>query len=268
MRNVKLPVILLALGMSLGVALLISRVNQPPPPATAGPELARVVVARADIAPGALLRSADLKVVAWPADAVPDGAQSDAAVFAGRVAAARIYSGEPVLERRLAPEGTRSGISAALGDGFRAVTVRVDEVVGVAGFVLPGTRVDVLATVDDEREHRTQVVLQNIEILAADQRTEPGPDGKPQKLQLATLLVSLEDAEKLVHVAHRGRIHLALRGALDTTVETTDGATPLNLFSAGRAVPHRVIRPAAPVTPPHTVEIFHRSQSDLKRFPR
>jgi pilus assembly protein CpaB len=270
MRNLRLPILLLALVASIGVTLAALRRPEAPTVIVEAPDLVSVVVARADIAPGGQIRAADVRLARWPAEAAPSGAFSETGNVVGRVASARIYSGESVLEPRLAPEGTRAGLSAALADGERAVSVKVDEVVGVGGFVLPGARVDVLATVEDDRDHRTYTVLQNIEVLATDQRTDPGADGRPQKSSLATLLVNVEEAERLVHIAHRGRIHLSLRSPRDDGLERSGGVTTSAILADGKSVPPGVTRPAArPAAPPpsHTVETLNGSRRDTQRFP-
>lgn len=186
-----------------------------------------VVVAARDLAAGTILQPLDVKVVEWPASLAPASYSSDESVVIGRGLIAHVTADEPLLESKLAERGQGGGLPVVIPDGMRAVSVKVDEVIGVAGFVLPGTRVDVLATFadgGDRQEAVTRVILQNVEALAAGQTTQPDAQGTPKTVPVITLLVSPEEAEDLTLAATQGQIQLALRGTLDQESIRTDGS--------------------------------------------
>src|SRR5262249_52760467 len=185
-----------------------------------------VVVAAVPIGFGTVLKDERRKAVAWPADA-PQGAYADPTKLIGRVVISELVPAEPVLESKLAPEDATGGLSAVIPRGKRAVSVRVNEIIGVAGFVLPRTRVDVLVSVNpqgDKARAASKLILQNVMVLAAGQRTERDEDGKPQTVTVITLLVDPKESEKLTLASHEGEIQLALRNSLDLDPVTTPGA--------------------------------------------
>ena len=138
-----------------------------------------------------------------------------------------LHPNEPLLESKLAPKDGGGGLPVAINEGMRALSVKVDEVISVAGFVVPGTRVDVLLTMDGPgggKEAITKVILQNVQALAAGQSVEKDKDGKPQPVGVLTVLVTPEQAESLALASNQGKIQLALRNTLDTLHIKTDGA--------------------------------------------
>ncbi|HMF79096.1 MAG TPA: Flp pilus assembly protein CpaB [Bryobacteraceae bacterium] len=179
-----------------------------------------LVVAKHDLQVGVLIHDWDLEEVAWGAP-IPADAAKTITDIAGRGVIANIYQSEPILNGRLAPRGAGAGLAATIPTGMRAVAIRVNEVVGLAGFVLPGMRVDVLMTGNVPiAESRTgtlcRTILQNIEVLSAGQKLEKTPDGKPESAQVVNLLVTPEQAEMLNLASSEAKIQLVLRNPLDT----------------------------------------------------
>jgi pilus assembly protein CpaB len=202
-----------------------------PQPAT------RVVAAATDVKIGTVLGAQDLTTVQIMGT-VPKNAILDAKDAIGRGVTSALYAGEPILENRLAPKGSGGGLAATIKDGMRAIAVRVDQVVGVAGFVTPGMRVDVLVSgVPPNSEgggnNNTQVrtVLQNIEVLSAGTDIQKDAEGKPQQVQVVNLLVTPEQAQILALASNETKIQLVLRNPLDTKVSQVQGTAMTNLFN-------------------------------------
>jgi pilus assembly protein CpaB len=193
-----------------------------------------VVVAAMDLPVGAELRTENLAVADWPEASVPDGAFQEPKDLEGKVVAVRLYRREPLLAAKLAgaPNG---GLSALLPPGMRAAAVRVDDVVGVAGFVQPGDSVDVIATIRQDGGQAitsSKVILQNVRVLAVGKEldTRARPD-KVVPATVATLMVDASQSERLALAAAQGKILLTLRSAADTDVVATDGVTAAALIS-------------------------------------
>jgi pilus assembly protein CpaB len=169
--------------------------------------------------------------------APPKGAILKPSDAIGRGVLANIYQGEPIIDTRLAPVGSGGGLAATIPQGMRACAVKVDQVVGVAGFVTPGMRVDVLVSgvppgVQDPSEGTiTKTVLQNIAVLSAGTDIQKDAEGKPQQVQVVNLLVTPEDAQVL-SLASNLKIQLVLRNPLDTKIETVNRAATGQLFGA------------------------------------
>jgi pilus assembly protein CpaB len=205
--------------------------RSPPPPAPL--EMARVVVAKADIGPVARLTPDQLKVEEWPPEGVPKGAFPRVEMLEGRVTAYAFTEGEPLLERKLALKGTSPGLTALLSPEKRAMTVKVDEASGVAGFVAPDNRVDVVVTVDKgdySKNPISKVVFQNLRVLGIGQRIEARPGDKPQVVPTVTLEVTPEEGEQMALAAQEGRISLVLRGQEDARLVSTPGAVASRMF--------------------------------------
>jgi pilus assembly protein CpaB len=167
---------------------------------------------------GEALKPGNLQLVEWPAATPLTGGFSKIDDAAGRVVLYPLPVGEPILERQLAPAGAGVGLAAKIPSGMRAISVRSDEVVGVAGFLLPGTHVDVLLTYHSDKspDPKTSTVLQDVVVLAAGQQIRPDPDGKPASVaNVVTLLLKPEDAESLVLATSLGAIHFVLRNGAD-----------------------------------------------------
>lgn len=177
-----------------------------------------VVVAATKLQLGARIKEADVRKVPWPAAIVPQGSFADPKEIVGRGVVVPMVPDEPILESKISPTDGGSGLTWAIPDGLRAVAVRVDEVVSVAGFVLPGTRVDVILTGSLTRNRGTdtsRVIIENVQVLSAGSDLEQDAEGTPQDVAVVTLLVTPEDAQKLALAAVDGRIQLALRNPLD-----------------------------------------------------
>lgn len=262
-----------ALAVTAGGAFAYAtyRYVQHPPVQTVEVPTQPVVVAAADLSIGTELAAQDVRVVNWPAGAVPAGAFARVEEVVGRGLVAPVVRHEPILAAKLAAKEAGAGLPAVIPPGLRAVSVRVNEVVGVAGYVLPGTRVDVVATASptsSPADVASKVVLANVQVLTAGTRMEQDHDrGKPMPVTVVTLLVTPEQAERLALATAEGKIQLALRNPLDTGTPETPGVRPAVLLGAARGgpAPRPAARPAArpasaspadPPAPPPTVEII------------
>jgi pilus assembly protein CpaB len=261
MRRQAVMFLVLALGAGGLAAVLASRMLRTPEVVTeAGPSTVSVAVAARDMNVGELLTETDIALIDWPATSIPGGYSTSAAEVVGRGLLAPVRANEPLLSTKLANPELGGGMHIIIPEGHRAMSVRVDDVVGVAGFVLPGTRVDVVVTMDrsaNQNEPATRVVLQNLEVISAGQSLERNPDGEPQQVPVVTLLVDPEEAEQLALAHSNGRLQLALRSPLDMDTVSTPGIRAGELI-AGRAPPRAVVaaapRPAAP-RPPSQVQL-------------
>jgi pilus assembly protein CpaB len=236
-------VLLLALAAGGGLALGTYRYMQNVPVKTVSMPTRPVVVAAADLELGAQLKADDLHVVDWPANSVPNGAFSTADEVVGRGLVMPVIQNEPILPMKLAGKDAGSGLPVVIPEGKRAVSVRVNDVIGVAGYVLPGTHVDVLATAtptNSEVDTTTKVVLTNVQVLAAGTKMEQDAEqGKPMAVNVVTLLVSPDEAERLTLGATQGKIQLALRNPLDKTEPETPGIRPAVLLGVASAAQAR-----------------------------
>jgi len=229
----------LVLAITAGGALAFGTYNymQQLPARTVSIPTRPVVVAAADLDIGAELRREDIRIIDWPANAVPAGAISDPKQVIGRGIVLPMIQNEPILPLKLASTEAGSGLPPAIPPGLRAVSVRVNEVIGVAGYVLPGTRVDVVATVSptgNNNDMTSKVVLTNVQVLAAGTKIERDTDrNKPMPVSVVTLLVDPEEAERLTLASTEGKIQLALRNPLDKTMPLTHGIRPAALLGYG-----------------------------------
>ena len=259
-------VLLLAIGLGGTFAFGTYRYIQNLPTREVALPTTPVVVAAADLSLGAELRREDLRVIAWPADAVPAGTFKDPKEVIGRGLIQPVASNEAVLPSKLAPIGAGAGLPPVIPEGMRALSVRVNDVIGVAGYVLPGTRVDVVATVsptNQQTDITSKVVLTNVLVLAAGTRIEQDTeDSKPIAVSVVTLLVDPIEAERLTLASTEGKIQLALRNPLDKTAPQTPGIRPAALLgyappARSAAAPRLVAeRPAVAPVPPPTIEII------------
>lgn len=211
-----------------------------------------IVIAAQDIAPGTmineeLIKKGTIKTTAWPKASVPAGAFSSPQQVVGKTNRVKIIANEPILESRLAGEG--AGLTVRLEAGKRAMAVRVDEIIGVSGFIVPDDRVDVIVTTTPpgsaSQENRVaKIVLQNKRVLSVAQSTEQ-KDGKPQLARSITLEVTPEDAEKLSLASQEGQIVLALRGLGDDAQTVTSGSRKGDLLAVAavkKGTPGTVVR--------------------------
>jgi pilus assembly protein CpaB len=224
------------LAITAGGALAFGTYNymQHVPAKTVSIPTKPVVVAANDLDVGAELGRDDIRIIDWPANAVPAGAFSDPKDVFGRGLVLPVIQNEPILPNKLAGKDAGGGLPPAIPPGLRAVSVRVNEVIGVAGYVLPGTRVDVVATVSPNGQSTditSKVVLTNVQVLAAGTKIERDTDkNKPMPVSVVTLLVDPEEAERLTLASTEGKIQLALRNPLDKTMPQTHGIRPAALL--------------------------------------
>lgn len=176
-----------------------------------------VLVAARKLEYGQQLEEADIKVVEWPVDLVPAGALSDQVDAVGRFANQKLVVGEPLLEARVVDRVAGSALSALISDNKRAITVRVNDVAGVAGFLLPGNRVDVLGTRMVSNRAITSTVLQNVRVLAVDQRASPDKD-EPVVVRAVTLEAGIDESIMLVKATEEGSVQLVLRNPEDLAI--------------------------------------------------
>ena len=261
MKN-KRAIVMMSIAILFGLAavVLASRWLLRQPSGSAD----RIVVAAADVNLGQRLTPEMLKLSDWPVESLPTGAFHDPLMATGRVLKSSILRGEPVSETKLAPAGTLGGLSALITEGKRAITVRVNDVIGVAGFALPGNYVDIIVSTQKDaasgdRNGREQsiskIVLERILVLAVAQEVSRD-DTKPRVVNAVTLEVTPSQAENLDLARSVGTLSLALRNQVDPLDAKTDGATKRTLLSeveaplvvfAARPAPARapVLRPAA-----------------------
>lgn len=261
--------------------------------------LNRVAVAKVAIPIGTKIIPEQVMVVQFPKESTPDGAFDSPEKLAGRVAVTNIAAREPITEARLAPEGTAGGLSAVIPEGYRAMTVKVDDVVGISGFIMPGTLVDVVVVIDPAEKAGMQdpiskIVLQNIKVLANGQNIDkPEDQREANSVKAVTLLVTPEQAEKLALAASEGHLQLVMRNSVDQGDEQTNGINKRGLLTGDRAMPQpdpgslkseqpqpapkppvRRVRadskpaePAAPAPPRASVEMIEGSKKRNVDFP-
>lgn len=199
-----------------------------------------VLVVTRDLGAGTRLDASMLETVRWPTDAPLPPALAEVAKAEGRVLNSALLRGEPVLQAKLASEGAPDGLSAVLQEGQRAVTVKVNEIMGVAGFALPGSHVDVMVhTTDPQNQPISKIVLERIRVLAVAQNTAQ-QDNKPRPVDAVTLLVTTEQAERLDLARSVGTLSLVLRNASDSLPVQTHGVRKQDMLLAQTA-------PSAPV---------------------
>jgi len=223
----------------------------------------QIVVAAKDLQTGVLVHEADLSFASWVGP-LPKGFALAPKDLIGRGVVAPIYQGEPVTENRLAPPGAGGGLAATIPNGMRACAVKVNDVVGLAGFVVPGMRVDVLISGNSpssqSRGPRVKTILQNVVVLSAGQNYQKDAEGKPVEVQVVNLLVTPDQAEVLSLASNETRIQLVLRNPLDNETAKTAGSAMADLFGESQPPPKpavvkvAVARTAAvssqPVVPP------------------
>lgn len=209
-----IPMFAIALLLGLGAAWMANGwIQARIQPAEAGSS-ASVVVAALEIPFGTKIESSHIRMAEWPAGSVPEGALTELELVEGKIAKQAFFPGEILLEGRIAEHLGGSTLSAIIEPKKRAITVRVNDVIGVAGFLLPGNRIDVLATRKDGKRALTRTVLEDIKVLAVDQTASPEKD-KPVVVRAVTLEMAPEEAEILVKSTQEGTLQLTLRNPLD-----------------------------------------------------
>ncbi|HKX41601.1 MAG TPA: Flp pilus assembly protein CpaB [Burkholderiaceae bacterium] len=276
MRSRGMLMLFIAAIAGLAAVLLAARWMQ-----NQGGEKGRIAVANADIELGGRVSPEMIRMADWPEGSVPAGAFNDASKLEGRVVLVAIQRGEPLTEMRLAPVGTKGGLSAVVPEGKRAMTVRVNDVVGVAGFALPGTYVDVMVNTQDERGQRgdrdhsiSKIVLERILVLAVAQEADRDST-KPKVVNAVTLEVTPKDAEILDLARSVGTLSLVLRNQTDpkAMARSSSGATKAELLGLARyepepakpaasapvvrrSAPRPVVVAATPAAPRNCVEVI------------
>jgi len=278
-------VLIFAFVVSAGASLLLYRLIASRVTANAKQPTTQVIVAARTMELGTLIRDSDLKLGDWPG-VLPKGSVLRKEDVVGRGVMAAIYENEPVLENRLAPKGAGAGLAATIPAGMRAVAVRVNDVVGVAGFVVPGMRVDILISGTPPGVSTgtvSKTLLQNIEVLSAGQNFQKDAEGKPVQVQVVNLLVTPEQAEVLSLASSETRIQLVLRNPLDTETSKTAGTALSSLYGGAVKPPEPAAKPRpvvarvklpAPVAveppkpaPPVMVEVINGAKRVESKFP-
>lgn len=253
MRNTRaLVMIAVAVLLAVGAVIVAARWIS----AQAAGNTNRVAVALVDISLGARLSPEMIRMVDWPTSAMPPGAITDAKLVETRVTRTSIQRGEPVMESKLAPPGTTGGLSAVVADGKRAMTVRVNDVVGVAGFALPGNFVDILVNTQEEgaknNSNRDQtiskIVLERILVLAIAQESSRD-ETKPKVVNAVTLELTPDQVEKLDLARSVGTLSLVLRNQIDPSPVNTAGATKATLLDV-KPPPLPEAKPSVAPPPP------------------
>ena len=209
-----------------------------------------VVVAAQDVPQGARFERVALKVVEWPANTAPDSAFVSIDSVVGRVSKIPVFKGEALVPGRLAPAGTAPGLEVKITPGKRAMAVKINDVVGLAGMIHPDSRVDVLVTLKEDNKQDKQhakLFMGNMRVLSVGTEVERTDDGKPINATTAALEVSPDEAERLAVAVNQGTIQLVLRGYGDPDSVNTAGATSTDVLSQLRNAPLRVVetKPAA-----------------------
>jgi len=262
--------VILAATASLGMYRIVSRV----PAATAQVNTVNVVVAQHPLKLGTRLTTDHVKLVQWPASSPVPGAFSTIEEVVNRGLISALVENEPLTSAKLAALEAGAGLPPSIPAGMRAISVKVNEVIGVAGFVVPGTRVDVMVTLSGKNpfeDSTTRIVVGNAQVLTAGTRydQEKAKDGAPIPSTVVTLLVTPDDGERVALAASEGQIMLTLRNPLDQNPTVTTGVRTAGLFGqpapappkpAGRSGPAKpsqpVVAAAPPPTPVYTVEVF------------
>jgi pilus assembly protein CpaB len=258
--NRGLMMLLIALVAGVSAVAMASRILQ-----SRGGD--KIAVAAADVEIGARLTPEMLKLVDWPSTSVPPGSFADVQALSGRVVKTSVTRGEPFIEAKLAPIGTKGGLSAVVAEGKRAMTVRVNDVVGVAGFALPGNFVDIMVNTQNDASRRgeqdkaiSKIVLERILVLAVAQESNRD-ETKPKVVNAVTLEVTPGEAENLDLARSVGTLSLVLRNQIDPNPGETDGATKLSLLKEAppvvvAAAPKPVAAPRRPVMPAPTITVL------------
>ena len=274
------PWLMLAVALASGglAALLALRYLRQQAQPLAQPIRSRMVVAARPLPVGTIVQEQHLKTIEWSGGALPIGYIGNPQEVVGRGLIVSLQENEPVLESKLAAKGAGGGLPVIINEGMRGLTMRVNEVSGVSGFVTPNTRVDVLLTMEDKNstggEPATRIIMQDMKVLAAGQSLQPDKEGKPQSVPVVTFLVTPEQAETLALASQQGSIQLALRNQLDTLPVKTTGTRrsvlmkgPVGTTVARRASPNRApVTDAAPQPSQQVVEVYRGGVRTLMKF--
>jgi pilus assembly protein CpaB len=272
--------IALALGVALALAAVLTfAVYRRLRGSFGKPQVNQIVAATKAIPAGVAINSADVGLIDWPASVPLPGSFSKVEDVVGHPVIYPLSVNEPILERDLAIPGSGLGLSVKIPPGMRATSVKSDEIVGVAGFLYPGSHVDVLGTFRPQGRNQelqdpvTQTLLQDVEVLASGQTIEPDPQGKPQKVNVVTLMLNPEDSQKMLLAANQGTIQFVLRNGADQT-DTKVQPTGLNELIAGvkppvRPAVRRIVKPKPAVAPPppvYVMEVIQGAKRSDEKF--
>jgi pilus assembly protein CpaB len=258
--NRTLLVFALSLLVAGGASVFMYRTVQAIPVREVEVKNYHVAVAAKELPVGAMLAPGDVKLVAWPTSSPVPGSYSTVEEVVNRGLVAPVQENEPLTASKVASLEAGAGLPPTITAGMRAISVKVNEVIGVAGFVVPGTRVDVVVTLARQEESLSRIVVTNVQVLTAGTRYDQAQakDGKPIPSTVVTLLVTPEDAERIALAAAEGQIMLTLRNPLDTTPTATNGTRLASLMGKPDPPPptkvvqgvRRVVQPPPPAAPP------------------
>lgn len=272
---------LIGLAVALVVGLLAGRYvyRQLKQATGVGPmKVDHIVVAAAPLPLGTRLRAEQLRLAPWPASDPLPGSFTRIEECVDRALLTPVVESEAILDAKLAPKEAGAGLPAVIPEGMRALSVRVDDVVAVAGFVNPGTMVDVLVTGEVEGGAQgnsiTRTILEDVRVLAAGQKVEQDKEGKPQTVSVVTVLVNPDQADKLTMASTEGKIHLALRNTIDTKATNPPPVYRNSLFLGGggpapvKPKQRTVPAPSKPQPPPvYVIEVIRGDKRDTQSFP-
>jgi pilus assembly protein CpaB len=264
--------LVVALGASLFIYLWMQRQVAPKEVVKVAEFKATpLAVAAVDLPWGTQLTTEMLKVVPYPTESIPAGHFSGAESLKERVLIASVKQNEPILESKLAPTDVKTGgVAAIVTPGKRALAVKGDKVIGISGFILPGNRVDILATLKNPRSKSevTKVVLENILVLATGAEIQKNDKGEPAPVDVYTLEVTPEEGEKLSLAATNGKLQFALRNFTDAETVLTKGATITETLSSYKynTPAKRNTRKRRVISPPFRVEVIKGNESKTVKF--
>jgi pilus assembly protein CpaB len=240
MRNKRFFIVLVG-ALIFGVLAAVS-VSKYLSSAQALTKMNKIAVAKVAIPLGSKIIPEQIMVVQFPKESTPDGAFDSPEKLAGRVAVINIAAREPITEARLAPEGTSAGLSAVIPEGYRAMTVKVDDAAGISGFIMPGTLVDVVVVIDPRegsgmQDPISKIVLQNIKVLANGTNIDkPKDEREANSVKAVTLQVTPEQAEKLALASSEGKLQLVMRNQIDQGDEKKSGVNKRGLLTGEAAL--------------------------------
>lgn len=266
-----LTILLISLTIALGCAFLVYRTLSSHVQSSHTVVATQVVAAAGDIKLGTVLTAQNLTTVELEGP-LPKGAILKKENAIGRGVISDLYQGEPILDSRLAPPGSGGGLAATIPQGMRACAVKVDQVVGVAGFVIPGSRVDVLVSgVPPGQESVSEgtvskTVLQNIQVLSAGTDIQKDAEGKPHDVQVVNLLVTPEQAETLSLAANLLKIQLVLRNPLDTKVAEVNTTAVGQMFGGLIPPTHTVVRARKAPPADYSIEVINGNKTSTEKF--
>lgn len=248
-------------------------------------QMKKVVVASKELAAASILKAGDLTTADWPVNLATTGVFSKVDDVVGRALVYPVGDKDIIRERDLAAPGSGLGLAPKIPPGMRAVSVRSNEVVGVAGFLYPGSRVDVLATLRPTAgpagvvEPITQTILQDVEVLTAGQRFQPDPEGKPQPVNVVTLLLTPEDSQRLMLATSQATIQFVLRSGADKEIVVTESVSVADLLGKSKKplLPPPIVRRPGKYIPPtvmkaarpkdfYTVEVIQGDKRSEEKF--